>query len=113
MSRAHSESVDAARAPLSLAALRLDHFSALIGEHFALCDGATPLTLQLDSAESLGEAPPGSARKPFSLVFRGEDSLALAQGTYALEQPRLGRLEIFLVPLASREGESRYQAVFS
>ena len=48
-------------------------------------------------------------RAPFSLVFQGGPSPPLPQGTYRVEHPELGAIEIFLVPIA----QDRYEAVFT
>jgi hypothetical protein len=42
-------------------------------------------------------------------VFRGGPTPPLPQRIHALEHPRLGRLELFLVPI----GPETYQAVFT
>jgi hypothetical protein len=39
----------------------------------------------------------------FSLRFQGAPSTSLDQGTYALVHPRLGRVDLFLVPMGGGE----------
>jgi hypothetical protein len=64
--------------------------------------------------------PPGGYRTPFSVVFHGPLQPVLPQGIYHLDHPRLGPLELFLVPVGPDEpadpGQAptamRYEAVF-
>jgi len=48
----------------------------------------------------------------FSLVFEGPRAPAWEQGLHALHHPRLGRLEVFLVPIACSDTTTRYEAIF-
>ena len=49
----------------------------------------------------------------FSLLFLGPMSSPLRQGTYAFLHPKMGRQELFLVPLGPRDGRMAYEAVFA
>ncbi len=50
----------------------------------------------------------------FSLVFAGPLQPVLEQGIYPLEHPVLGRCEMFIVPVLSRDqARIHYQAVFN
>jgi hypothetical protein len=91
--------------------LQASDFEARLGQEYALPlrDGRLPLVL-LEVAE-LPEPGP-SVRRGFSLVFRSARPGALPQGTYALEHPELGQLEIFIVPIGPRDGGMCYEAVF-
>jgi len=84
-------------------------FRPLLGQAFA-ADG--PLIL-VDVTDSRA-VPPAGFRRAFSLVFEGEAGQAMQpQGIRAVEHPALGRLEIFLVPIApTPAGVFRYEAVF-
>lgn len=92
------------------------HFEALVGERFTVTGvvGATaeePLALELVAVERL---PPHSLRaEPFSVAFRGPRAPRLAQQIQPLEHPALGRLELFLVPVAGDEASVTYQAIFN
>ena len=50
----------------------------------------------------------------FSLLFRGDATRRLAQDTYRFEHPRLGRFDMFIVPVG-RENEAccYYEAIFN
>jgi hypothetical protein len=52
-------------------------------------------------------------RQPFTLSFRGPREPILPQGTYELSHAELGTLEIFIVPVASNEAGTTYEAVFN
>ena len=47
-------------------------------------------------------------RAPFSLLFRGPDDKLLAQQTYQVGHDKLGKFDLFLVPL----GPGVYEAVY-
>jgi len=89
-------------------------FAEELGSPFQLDWGAAaPLRLELVEATELGRASVGMRRSPFSLLFRGPRQPALPQRIYPLEHDRLGRLEIFLVPLGPEGEAMRYEAVFT
>jgi len=52
-------------------------------------------------------------KAPFSLIFRTDSARQLAQGTYRIEFPKLGGLDIFLVPVGRNEQYCYYEAVFN
>lgn len=53
-------------------------------------------------------------RTPFSLVFQTQgESRGFPQGTYVIEHPILGNMEIFLVPIGPDRDGMRYEAIFS
>lgn len=96
-------------------------FAEQLGSPFQLqLGGAAPLLLELvdatewnQPAAELNRAALGPGRTPFSLLFRGPRQPVLPQKIYLLEHDRLGRLEIFLVPLGPEGEAMRYEAVFA
>jgi hypothetical protein len=68
--------------------------------------------LVLIEAKNLRE-PPASGRAPFSLLFRGPRAPVLEQSIRCLEEPVLGNLDIFLVPIGPDEEGMVYEAVFN
>jgi hypothetical protein len=67
--------------------------------------------LQVDSVTSL---PAHRLRaEPFSLILRGPATPFLPQGTYALRHPRLGPIELFLVPIGRDAQAARYEVTFN
>jgi hypothetical protein len=79
-----------------------------------------PLTVEVDgvsielAVKAVKALPPHQYREePFSLTLVGPRAPALAQGMYALGHPRLGLVEIFLVPVAQDADSTRYDATFN
>lgn len=93
--------------------LSLPSFAPLVGTTFTLHDGEAGVALELVAADALGPAPVAGGRTPFALEFAGPADPAYAQATVPLSHPVLGRLEIFLVPIARDAQATRYQAIFS
>src|ERR1051325_6923069 len=95
----------------------IERFQEALHEKFIL--RASPeeeLALKLISVQELG-AQFGKVRSgkrtPFSALFRGPKSPWAKQHTYDLENERLGRLQIFVVPLGPDGDGMIYEAVFS
>jgi uncharacterized protein DUF6916 len=94
--------------------LTRDDFAARLRETFRLRLDASSLDLELISAELLGSGHGRSDhRQPFSLIFRGPKAPVLAQRTYQLENPTMGTLGIFLVPIGPDQTGMRYEAIFA
>lgn len=89
-------------------------FSGLVGELFEVTapDGER-LELTLIEVGESGSAPPGVARAPFFVHWRGPGHRLLSQGTYPIAHAGLGLLELFIVPIAKEADGFRYEAVFS
>ena len=86
-------------------------FEALVGDEFVLTIEAGELTLTLSSVRRSGRG--GDGREPFAVLFNGPAEPVLAQATRRLAHPRLGELEIFLVPVGRDEAGCAYEAVFA
>jgi hypothetical protein len=95
-----------------------DDFIDVVGQGFDVAAGeGSSLSLELVQATEGGEVggpgPEGQLRQQFSLIFRGPADRMLPQGTYRLGHPRLGEIEIFLVPLGPDPEGMRYEAAFA
>ena len=104
--------------PTPLESLTHEDFARHLGERFQLTDagdeagGALELRLlRVDAAPVRDRLP--RTRTPFSMVLVGQGEPVLPQRIYRLENESLGRLDIFLVPIARDERGVRYEAVFS
>ncbi|MBB6099986.1 hypothetical protein HNR42_003447 [Deinobacterium chartae] len=92
--------------------LTLDHFTPLVGEYFRL--HATPeQQLCLTEARALGRARPESGSEAFALSLIGPAEPWAPQGIWRLEHPKLGVLELFMVPNGPDSRGMRYEIVFN
>jgi hypothetical protein len=97
-----------------MANLSLETFGAVVRESFDLAIGDASLAMTLVEVQPLPVSPfPGMIRAPFSLLFRTASQVVLPQKLYGLKNASLGRLEIFLVPVARDREGVLYQAVFN
>jgi hypothetical protein len=87
----------------------LEAFATCVGDRFQLDGDDQKFLVELIEAEPLGD----NRGRPFALLFRVEEGPTLPQKIYPLEHDRLGRLELFLVPVGPDEVGMRYEAVFS
>jgi len=90
--------------------LTVASFIPRLRETFTLSTPAGVLNLVLAEVEDIGQ---GQSRRAFSLRFVGPAQPLLSQGTYRLDNPALGSLDIFLVPLGPKDGGIQYEAVFT
>ena len=97
--------------PKSVATLIPADFEPLCGQTFTLSTGQDDVVLQLKEVRHLGNAlREGGA---FSLEYRSGPGPFIPQGTYPITHPALGRLEMFIVPLGPKDGENRYEIIFT
>jgi len=86
-------------------------FSQHLKSNFRLSvPGGASLSLELLEVEEKNYSP---NLEQFSLVFRGPLTPQLVQGQYALEHEKLGKMELFLVPIGPDGVGMGYQAVFN
>jgi len=94
-------------------AAKVTDFEPLRNEKLKLQAGEQDLELELIEAVNIGKAH-GDRRQPFSVLFRCEGQQEpLPQGTYPIEHAKLGRVELFLVPLGPDKEGMQYEAVFA
>ena len=94
-----------------LGTLRIDDFTPYRDAVFDMQvpDGVVPLKLvKVDPAGASGRA--GGA---FALTFVAPQGPWLPQGTYPVNHPSLGTMEIFLVPTGPLQGGNGYHATFT
>ncbi len=86
-------------------------FAECVNTDFRLVDENLPgYCLKLSEIIDRAQAP---RQEVFSLIFLGPAEHFLSQGTYQLDHPKLGTLEIFLVPVGQLAGGFQYEAVFN
>lgn len=89
-------------------------FEPHVGADFRLGIDDDRLSLRLTAVERQTLQPHAPRPEPFSLVFAGPREPRLVQGTYGLAHEALGKLEVFLVPIAyAADGGLLYEAVFN
>ena len=93
---------------MDLAEITLAHFQPLTTQEFRLEGSEVAFTLLETKPLNTHE---GASRTAFSLLFRSP--VPAPQGTYALLHDSIGRLEIFLVPIAKDGQGVQLEAVFS
>jgi len=90
--------------------LTIRAFSEHLQTTFRVCvPGDLPLPLELFA---VSEKDPSPQVEQFSLVFRGPLKTHFPQGTYAVEHEKLGKFDLFLVPLGPDALGMCYQAIF-
>ena len=98
--------------------LVFEQFARHLNTSFSLRAGPRTARLLLVEANRLA-APAANTEdarnERFCLLFRGPAHQALAQNTYVFEHPRLGRLDIFIVPTvcAAHPAYCYYEAIFN
>jgi hypothetical protein len=96
---------------IDMAALSAADFKPRLNEQFRIATPGGPLDLKLVEVRELGVAlRKGGA---FALTFLSPPGPFLPQAIYPLENPALGTLELFLVPLGPKDGGNSYEAVFT
>ncbi len=101
---------------LELDKLTHEDFIPYLHQRFHMgVDASDAMEIELVEVTELGRktSPPGAARQPFSLLFRGPKDLRAPQQIYRLEHEEMGAMEIFLVPLGPDAEGMRYQAIFT
>ncbi len=84
-------------------------FADLVGASLRLVD--SELALVVDSVTPLRTH--ALREQPFSLILRVPAGYQGAQGMYALEHPRRGRIELFCAPIEPVQGQARLEATFN
>jgi hypothetical protein len=90
--------------------LTIETFRPCLKQTFRLGESDAALDLVLAEVEDLGE---GYSRRAFSLLFTAPAKPAMPQAIYKLDNASTGPIELFLVPLGSKQDVFRYQAVFT
>jgi hypothetical protein len=94
--------------------LKDSDFQLLVNNQFSSIQNETAQeSFELLEVSRIGSEPQGDTRHPFSLLFRGSHTDSPVQSVYHLEHPKLGQLDLFLVPIGSDEAGIRYEAIFT
>ena len=75
--------------------------------------GAATTALEL-TVLSVQPRPPHRFRDaPFSLTLSGPRSPSLPQGTYGVQHPELGVIDLFIVPASQNAQSTQYEVTFN
>lgn len=85
-------------------------FAAHVKSEFTIHREDEKLPATLDRVSDIETSGPSES---FSIFLEAPGECGLEQGSYKLEHPELGEMEIFLVPVAWDERGLRLQAVFN
>ena len=94
--------------------LTYETFSPHLNSVFALSLGESGVDLTLAEAARQTVRPyPGMIREPFSLILHSGSQIVLPQRIYPFRHAAMGRLDMFIVPIARDPAGIVYQAVFN
>jgi len=90
-------------------------FAELLGQRFYLQtnDGSAVHAKLIETSTPNTRRGLRFRREHFSIVFNVPDGLELFQGQYRLSHPRIGSMELFMVPVDLPATHRRLEAVFS
>jgi hypothetical protein len=97
---------------------KTNEFSPLVGDRFKItADGNQQLDLELlevADRSPMVNAPDGAKRQEcFSMIFRGPAAHPLAQKTYPFAHPKMGKFDLFIVPVGQSGAGIEYEAVIN
>jgi hypothetical protein len=95
---------------VQIESLTSESFSPRLQDTFAVSTPGQTLDFVLAEVQPLGQS---LNRQAFSLVFAGPLKPILPQAIYRVENPVMGALELFLVPLGPKGDVCHYEAVFT
>ena len=94
-----------------LSALTPEDFEPHSGEAFQLAGPRGALEVKLLEVNRLGTAHRDGGA--FALTFQSAPGPHLPQAIYPVAHPKLGTLEIFIVPLGPKNGGNQYEVIFT
>ncbi len=98
-----------------LSTISIDDFEPCLGQTFRVSlENADGIDLELIQVKPLGAADTkAQARQSFSLLFRGPLQPMLEQQILRIENPTLGELALFLVPIGPDDDGMLYDSTFN
>jgi hypothetical protein len=90
-----------------------DDFASCVNTEFALAASESKEHLPDLTLSQVSDLRSSGPFETFSLLFQGPGDQLLPQQIYPLQHPRLGSLEIFLVPVSRDQAAIYYEAVFT
>ena len=95
--------------------LTQEEFSKHLNTKFRIdLDGGDNVEFELVEVKGyMGGDQEQTGMERFSIFFQGPSEPYLLQSTYSLQHDRMGKFEIFLVPIGRSEPGVQYEAVFN
>ena len=94
--------------------LSFEAFAPHVRETFSLSLGDSSLDITLvDAKRRPTRVVAGLRAEPFALYFQSQSHVVLPQKLYAMSNPGMGNLNIFIVPIGREKDGIVYEAVFN
>ncbi len=94
--------------------LTFEDFAGRLNESFSLDLGTSSVDMVLTEAKPVTKyIYPGLMRAPFNLLFSSNTPVVLPQRIYPFKNGTLGRVDIFITPVARNKDGIVYSAVFN
>ena len=94
--------------------LSYESFAPHVRETFSLAIGESSLDVTLVEAKRHPVRPVAGLRaEPFCLYFKSQSQVVLPQKLYPMSNAGMGKLNIFIVPIAREKDGIVYEAVFN
>lgn len=87
-------------------------FASQLRTTFLINQGSRKVPLKLVDVVDIGsKRTANGVREAFALVLRGSQAMPLEQETYVIEHEKLGMFSFLVVPVISRDTNSRYYEI--
>lgn len=97
------------KAALDLRTVTANDFEPHVGQNVKLIDGEDSKTLVLNQCAEYCDDKTSDDRTPFFLTLISDDLQTIGQGNYLIEFPKIGALNLFMVPV----GSGKHQITFN
>ena len=92
--------------------LRREDFEPYIGQRMDVRVGEEIIALEVGSVAPIANPSPRK-HPPFALILLARERYMPNQGVFHLAHPKLGEIELFMVPIGPKDGAMRYEVIFN
>jgi hypothetical protein len=89
-----------------------EDFEPLVGQKVKVYQGDSSADVEVKEVVAM-RSPSPRATEPFRIVLRSGDGWVATQGTFRVEHPTLGDLELFAVPIGPDGQGLCYEIIFN
>lgn len=94
--------------------LSYESFAGHVRETFSVSLGESAMDVTLvEATRKPARVSAGIRTEPFTLYFKSQSPILLPQKIYPFTNPGMGKVEIFIVPVAREKDGILYEAVFN